>query len=109
MRIEEKCRCGACLILQIEAEPNYHSDRQDAAARGVEAWKQVDRWRKMHAGCRGPRVGVFVGERDRAPFVLDTGESRIASSVWPDGTHPKLEIDEPGYFGPDDERRKGPS
>jgi hypothetical protein len=52
MRVEEKCGCGAALLLQVEAEPNYHSEAAEAAARGREAWKQVDRWRKLHAGCR---------------------------------------------------------
>lgn len=50
MRIEEKCGCGGSLKL-VETT-SYQSQRADADARVRDAWKQVDRWRRLHAGCR---------------------------------------------------------
>lgn len=69
MRIEERCRCGAELRLTVDLvvskrlvdlEQNYAAERA--------AWRHVDRWRRLHAGCRSDAaasVKAFGEELDR--------------------------------------------
>ncbi len=52
MRIEEKCGCGAGLTLVVDCEASSRLYKADAVGRQKDAWHQVDRWRKLHAGCR---------------------------------------------------------
>lgn len=52
MRIEERCSCGAQIVLvPNQWEGGIRSNDRTAVAER-EAWKQIDRWRKFHAGCR---------------------------------------------------------
>lgn len=54
MRIEEACSCGASLTLNVDQEiGRLRVDERRATV--SEAWKQMDRWRKLHAGCRAAK------------------------------------------------------
>ncbi len=52
MRIEEKCGCGAGLTLVVDDKLDYGVTAAMATGNVRDAWHQVDRWRKLHAGCR---------------------------------------------------------
>ncbi len=63
--IEERCGCGAALTLRVELDEGRASDTASRnAGRERDAWKQIDRWRRLHAECRKP---AFVAA-DASPF-----------------------------------------
>lgn len=66
MRVEEKCACGAAITLLAD-EARYRSERADAAQRERELWKQIDRWRKLHVGCRQGMQPIHSAPISNAP------------------------------------------
>lgn len=51
MRIEERCNCGAELVLVVDPTKDRYAEKGATENR---AWAQVDRWRRLHKPCRTP-------------------------------------------------------
>lgn len=77
VRIEEKCGCGGELILLVDQEiGRLRVEERRASVR--EAWKQIDRWRKLHAGCRSLCGGLAT-----RPTIPDPVPLPPRTTPWP--------------------------
>lgn len=67
MRVEETCRCGARItVVGVTSRSQMMQADEERSM-----WSQIDRWRRLHKGCRPGRAYVAASDNNQE------GEQRV--------------------------------